>query len=265
MARTNSRIAVTTAATLAVSVLTAPAPTAAVQKQRCPLIFGHGGYPKGPDATVKDRIRQANNPSALRDMRRWGADGVEADVQLTKRGTKAVMWHNTTTNGLNGPRRAITDLYWKTGPGALKFRRISRGPYKGERVYTLRSWLDYAAKLRLIVLLEVKPMAKRILASKTYGKEAWRQLSGPILERQNDQPIMVYSFDPWIQEQLSKRHPSLLKDGHARWTDGVSWDEPPPGWKGNTTRWQSIFKLRPFSVMTNYPKQYRRWMERRCT
>ncbi|GAA4516169.1 glycerophosphodiester phosphodiesterase [Nonomuraea ferruginea] len=262
MARTRKITVATAAVVLTTSALTTPA--AAAKPPRCPLIFGHGGYPDNPGASLKDRIRQANNPSAVRHMRRSGAQGVEADVQLTKHGTKAVMWHNTTTNGLTGPRRAITDLWWSTGDGNLRSRRISRGPYKGEKVYTLRAWLQHVASVRMIALLEVKPQAKRVLASKAHSAAAWRELSYPLLERQDLQPIMVYSTDPWIQNQLAKRHPSLLKGEHARWTDSVVWDEPPPGWKGNTHRWQSILKLRPISIMTNYPLEYRRWLEGRC-
>ncbi|MFG1943860.1 glycerophosphodiester phosphodiesterase [Nonomuraea sp. NPDC048826] len=251
-------------AVMAGTALTATAASAA-KARRCPVVFGHGGYPEGPDASRKDRIRQANNPSAVKDMRRAGADGVEADVQLTRHGTKAVMWHNTTTNGLTGPRRAITDLWWKTGPDNLRDRRISRGPYKGERVYTLREWLDHARASRSFVLLEIKYQAREILASRQYGEAGWREISGPIRERQHRQPIMVYSTDPWIQSELERRHPELIKGPEARWTDGVAWDEPPPSWRGNQTRWQSILKLRPLSVMTNYPGAYRRWVAERCT
>lgn len=264
MARTNSRIAVTTAATLAVSVLIVPAPTAAAQKQRCPLIFGHGGYPKGPDATVKDRIRQANNPSALRDMRRWGADGVEADVQLTKEGTKAVMWHNTTTNGLTGKQQKITGIWWAYGAGNLSGRRIVRGPYKGERVYSLRQWLDHVRPLGLIALLEIKPETKAVLSNPKYAAQGWREISAPIRERQGKQRIMVYSTDPWIQSELAKRHPALLKGSAARWTDGVRWNEPVPSWKGNVPQWQAVLNQSPGSVMTNYPREYRAWLRGKC-
>ncbi|MDA0633542.1 hypothetical protein OUY22_08940 [Nonomuraea sp. MCN248] len=257
----HSGVAVTVVAVLAASASTVPA--AAAPRWRCPLIFGHGGYPKDPGATRKDRIRQANNPSAVRDLRRAGSDGVEADVQLTRNGTKAVMWHNTTTNGLTGRPRAITDLWWSNGPDSLKNRRIARGPYRGERVYTLNEWLSYAASTRTVALLEIKAEARRILAGR-HAAAGWREISGPILKRRNAQPIMVYSRDAWIQHELARRLPSLLKGSHARWTDSVVWDEPPPGWTGNVSRWQSILKLRPLSVMTNYPGQYRRWMAGRC-
>jgi glycerophosphoryl diester phosphodiesterase len=263
MARTSIGIVVTATAFLAASVLYAPGAAGARKALRCPLIFGHGGYPKGPDATRKDRIRQANNPTAVDHLRAMGADGVEADVQLTRNGSKAVMWHNHTTNGLTGPRRRITDLRWSTGPGSLSSRRVARGPYEGERVYTLREWLAHAAATHTLVLLEIKPQAKRILGSKAHAAAGWRQIVGPIRER-DGRDVMVYSTDPWIQDQLARRLPDHLRGPHARWTDGVDWDEPPPSWEGNIPRWTSILKLHPVSVMTNYPAEYRLWLADRC-
>lgn len=261
MARTHTGI-VLAAAVLAAGALAAPA--SARTAPSCPLVFGHGGYPANPGATAKDRIRQANNPSAVDDMKAWGADGVEADVQLTREGTKAVMWHNVTTNGLTGPNRPITGIWWTAGSDNLKARRIARGPYQGEKVYTLREWLDHVRDAGLIALLEIKPQTRAILADPAYSSAGWRELSGPILERQSRQRILVYSTDPWVQAELARRHPSLLKGSAARWTDSVVWDEPPPSWTGNTVRWQSILKLNPPSVMTNYPAEYRRWLRGRC-
>ena len=236
----------------------------AAERRPCPLVFGHGGYPGRPGATVKDRIRQPNHPRGLADHRRWGADGVEADVQLTRHGTKAVMWHNTTTNGLTGPRRRITELRWSTGPGNLRSRRISRGPYRGERVYTLRQWLDHARRLGLIALLEIKGEAKRILRDPAHAARGWREISRPIRERQRLQRILVYSRDPWIQRRLAERHPDILRGSAVVWTDGVRWDEPPPFWVANVPRWEAVLAKRPYGVLTNYPKQYRRWLTGEC-
>ncbi|WP_049569145.1 glycerophosphodiester phosphodiesterase [Nonomuraea sp. SBT364] len=249
--------------TVAVLAATALAPAAAAtgRPPACPLVFGHGGYPKNPGAAAKDLIRQPNHPSGVEDMRARGADGVEADVQLTRDGTKAVMWHNTTTNGLTGPNRKITDLWWAAGDGDLSSRRISRGPYTGERVHTLSEWLDHARAAGLIALLEVKRQAKPILER---SGEAWHELSGPILERQDTQRILLYSTDPWIQGELAERHPGLLRGSAVRWTDGVGWDEPPPGWRAQTPRWTKTLSRRPAGVLTDYPADYRRWLAGRC-
>lgn len=231
---------------------------------RCPLVFGHGGYPEGANGWAKDQMRQPNNPRGLNDQKSWGADGVEADVQLTKEGTKAVMWHNTTTHGLTGPQQKITDIWWTYGSGNLAARRITRGPYRGERVYTLRQWLDYARGLGLIALLEIKPETKAVLANPKYAAQGWKEISDPIRERQGRQRIMVYSQDPWIQSQLAKRFPGMLKGSAAQWTDSVHWTEPAPFWKGNVARWQAVLSKSPGSVMTNYTKEYRAWLRGKC-
>lgn len=231
---------------------------------RCPLVFGHGGYPEGANGWAKDQIRQPNNPRALNAHKSWGADGVEADVQLTKEGTKAVMWHNTTTNGLTGKQQKITGIWWAYGAGNLSGRRIVRGPYKGERVYSLRQWLDHVRPLGLIALLEIKPETKAVLSNPKYAAQGWREISAPIRERQGKQRIMVYSTDPWIQSELAKRHPALLKGSAARWTDGVRWNEPVPSWKGNVPQWQAVLNQSPGSVMTNYPREYRAWLRGKC-
>ncbi|WP_157530720.1 glycerophosphodiester phosphodiesterase [Microtetraspora niveoalba] len=230
----------------------------------CPLVFGHGGYPEGANGWAKDQMRQPNNVRGVDDQKAWGADGVEADVQLTKEGTKAVMWHNTTTHGLTGPQQKITDIWWTYGRGNLAGRRITRGPYKGERVYSLRQWLDHVRSRGLVALLEIKPETKSVLTDRRYAAKAWKEISDPIKERRGSQRIMVYSTDAWIQGELAKRHPGLLKGAAARWTDSVAWTEPVPSWKGNVSRWQAVLKQGARSVMTNYPKEYRAWLRGKC-
>ncbi|MFD0663554.1 hypothetical protein [Thermocatellispora tengchongensis] len=82
----------------------------------------------------------------------------------------------------------------------------------------------------LIALLEIKPRSRSVLADPALGARAWREISDPIRDRQDEQRIMVYSQDPWIQRELAARHPALLRGSAARWTDSVAWDEPvPPG------------------------------------
>ncbi|GLX00239.1 hypothetical protein Misp02_43250 [Microtetraspora sp. NBRC 16547] len=230
----------------------------------CPLVFGHGGYPEGADAWAKDQVRQPNNIRAVNDQKAWGADGVEADVQLTREGTKAVMWHNTSTNGLTGPKQNITDIWWAAGAGNLRDRRIARGPYKGEQVYSLRQWLDHVRSQGLIALLEIKPETRAILSAPAYSANAWKEISDPIKERQGSQRILVYSQDSWIQGELAKRHPTLLKGSAARWTDSVAWNEPAPAWSGNVLQWQAVLNQAPQSVMTNYTKDYRAWLKGKC-
>ena len=57
----------------------------------CPKVFVHGGYPSGAKPWERDQVRQSNHPRGLAYAKNLGAAGVEADVQLTKDGTKAVM------------------------------------------------------------------------------------------------------------------------------------------------------------------------------
>ncbi|MEV4223334.1 glycerophosphodiester phosphodiesterase family protein [Nonomuraea sp. NPDC049725] len=259
------------AASLAAISLTAVPPAAhagqsahAGSAVACPAVFGHGGYPSGANPWERDQIRQPNNVRAVNDQKSWGADGVEGDVQLTRNGTKAVMWHNTTTNGLTGTRVNITALWWAAGADNLRDRRIARGPYQGEQVYTLRQWLDHVRSRGLIALLEVKPEARTALSDPAYATAAWKEISDPIKERQATQRILVYSTDSWIQGELARRHPGLLKGSQARWTDGVGWEEPPPAWTGNISRWQSVLDQAPPSVMTNYTRDYRAWLNGKC-
>ncbi|MEV0972701.1 glycerophosphodiester phosphodiesterase [Microtetraspora glauca] len=238
--------------------------TAAAVLPSCPQVFGHGGYPEGANGWAKDQVRQPNNYRAVDAQKAWGADGVEADVQLTRQGTKAVMWHNTSTNGLTGGKQNITDIWWAAGTGNLKGRRITRGPYKGERVYSLREWLDHVRSQGLIALLEIKPETRSILSDPAYAAKAWKEISDPIKERQGSQRILVYSQDSWIQGELAKRHPGLIKGSAARWTDSVAWNEPVPAWSGNMVQWQAVLKQAPRSVMTNYTKDYRAWLKGKC-
>ncbi|MBD3138893.1 glycerophosphodiester phosphodiesterase [Microbispora bryophytorum] len=242
----------------------APAPASAEELPPCPLLIGHGGYPKSAGAKAKDVIRQPNVLRAVDDQASWGADGVEADVQLTRQGTKAVMWHNRTTNGLTGPRQEIREIGWADGPGDLRDRRVARGPYAGERVPTLREWLDHVRARGLIALLEIKKSAGPVLADPEHGTAAWREIVDPVVERQDEQPILVYSRDEWIEAGLADRLPDHLRGSAAKWADGVKWDEPPPPWQLNVPRWQAVFDRAPTSVMTSHTADYRAWLDGRC-
>ncbi|MET7466617.1 glycerophosphodiester phosphodiesterase family protein [Nonomuraea sp. NPDC005501] len=263
--RTKSACAASLAAiTLVAASPAAHAEAAGTRAAACPLVFGHGGYPTGASPWTRDQVRQPNNLRAVNDQKTWGADGVEGDVQLTKQGTKAVMWHNTSTNGLTGVTKNIPDIWWTAGSDNLRDRRIARGPYAGEQVSTLRQWLDHVRSRGLVALLEVKPEAKALLSSTAYATAAWKEISDPIKERQASQRILVYSQDSWIQAELARRHPGLLKGSEGRWTDSVGWEEPPPAWSGNVSRWQSVLAQAPKSVMTNYTKEYRAWLSGKC-
>ncbi|MEU8250055.1 hypothetical protein [Nonomuraea sp. NPDC048916] len=128
----------------------------------------------------------------------------------------------------------------------------------------LREWLGDVRSTGLIALLEIKPRMRDILADPARAAGAWKEISAPILERQGSQRILVYSTDAWIQGELTRRHPALLKGSAATWTDSAAWDEPAPDWRLNVPRWQEVLDQAPRSVMTNYTWDYRRWLAGRC-
>ncbi|MFC9491441.1 FG-GAP-like repeat-containing protein, partial [Streptomyces hydrogenans] len=210
----------------------------------CPAVFGHGGWPTEADGWQEDQIRAANHPRGLAQEKSWGAAGVEADLRLTKNGTKAVMWHNRTTYGLTGSSAPISELTWASGSNPLNGRTITRGPYAGETVYTFREWLDSAKALGMVVLVEVKPETKEILRSSdpSVRETAWSEVLDPIKERIASQEIMIYTHDADLELDLKDRIAaaglSKALTGHPAWYDAIGWQEPPPPASGNYAAWQ---------------------------
>ncbi|MGW0432368.1 glycerophosphodiester phosphodiesterase family protein [Micromonospora sp. NPDC003197] len=250
------------------TVVTPATPAAALPA--CPQIFGHGGYPTQANPWDRDQVRQPNHPRGLTAQKSWGASGVEADLQLTKNGTKAVMWHNTTTNGLTGTRKAITELWWATGSDMLKGRTISRGPYTGETVYTFREWLDAARARQMIALVEVKGEAKQSLlnADSTIKAAAWKEVIDPIKERIAGQEIMIYTHDTALKPELESRITAAglgaTLTNRPTWVDSVGWEEPPPAASGNYTKWQSTLNQGPKRIATSWTKDYKTWLAGKC-
>jgi glycerophosphoryl diester phosphodiesterase len=258
------RMAATVAVGLIGLVLAQPAAAAALPV--CPKVYGHGGYPTNGDPVALDKVRQPNNPKALQEHRSWGADGVEADIQLTRDGTKAVMWHNTTTGKLTGSSEPITALWWASGTNKLSGRRVEVGPYAGETVYTLREWLDAARASTMMAYLEVKGEARQSLLSSdaSIKARAWSELLDPIRERYMTQTITMYSNDSRIAAELNTRAQALgissVLTGRPKWTDSVAWQEPPVAWTNNVDKWVSVLESGPARVFTSYPREYRQWL-----
>ncbi|MFI1013194.1 glycerophosphodiester phosphodiesterase family protein [Streptomyces sp. NPDC020965] len=268
---------------LAVPVQAAPVPAAPVPAAPgakaalplCPTVFGHGGYPTGANPWDRDQVRQPNHPKGLAQQKGWGADGVEADLQLTKNGTKGVMWHNTTTNGLTGTRKPITELPWATGTDQLKGRAISRGPYTGEKVHTFREWLDSARSNNLIAMVELKGEAKQSLLNSDTAirATAWNEVVAPISERMASQKIMIYTRDAALKPELDQRirqaglAPALT--GFPAWVDGIGWEEPPPAASGNHTEWRAeLARLGSVTssarMATSWTKDFTAWLRGKC-
>jgi glycerophosphoryl diester phosphodiesterase len=240
----------------------------------CPAVFAHGGYPSGEQPWNDDRVRQPNNPTTLRFYRNQGATGVEADLQLTKNGTKAVMWHNKSTLALTGTKADVNTLWWATGADKLDGRTIEVGDFRGERVYTLRQFLDSARSTGMVPLLEVKSEAKQSLlhTDTAISNAAWAEVIDPVRERIASQEIMVYTHDTALAPELTKRFTdaglaAVVAGGPHRpvWPDSVSWQEPPPSWTGNQVSWQAALDKGPRRMATSWPKDMVSWLAGRCT
>ena len=239
----------------------------------CPEVFAHGGYPSGANPWDRDRVRQPNNPTALRDYKSQGAVGVEADLQLTRDGHKAVMWHNETTLALTGNKMRITDLWWDTGADKLSSRTIEVGPYRGEHVHTLRQFLDALYAEGMVPLIEIKPMAEQSLLNPdpAIRDGAWKEVLDPISERIDRQEIMLYTHDAALAGELASRaHAAgldqVIAGGPQRpvWPDTVAWEEPAPSWQGNEASWQAALDSHPRRIATSWVADLSTWLDARC-
>ncbi|MEU5087623.1 hypothetical protein [Streptomyces sp. NPDC021356] len=268
-------VAAASAVLLLCTAQASPAGAATTALPLCPTVFGHGGYPTGANPWDRDQVRQPNNPKGLAQQKSWGAGGVEADLQLTRDGTKGVMWHNTTTNGLTGTRKAITELWWATGADQLKGRTITRGPYTGETVYTFREWLDSAKSKNLTPLVELKGEAEQSLlnSDSAIRERAWAEVIAPISERIASQKIMIYTHDTALKPELDKRIKaaglSATLTGHPSWVDGIGWEEPPPAASGNYASWQAAWTrlgstTASVPVATSWTKDLTTWLQGKC-
>ncbi|WIV53276.1 hypothetical protein [Amycolatopsis nalaikhensis] len=270
-------LAAAVAAASFTGVATAQAAQAALPV--CPVIVSHGGYPTGANPWDRDQLRAPNNFKAVDTLIGQGSGGFEADVQLTKvavgsDGTvsgKAVMWHNTSTHGLDGVKKNITDIYWSSGSDKLQGRTLQWGPYKGEGIYSLRQWLDHVAAKGAYAELEIKSETKVFLVngSAAVKAKAWSEITDPVRERYQSQAITVYSHDPDIAAALKSRvaagtFPAVLGGGPS-WPDTVKWEEPPPSWSGNSASWQANLATAPKRVATSWTPDYKKWLAGRCS
>jgi hypothetical protein len=261
---------------VAIAVTSIPAAQAALPA--CPVIVSHGGYPTGADAWDRDQLRAPNNFKAVDTLIGQGSGGFEADVQLTKvaaqsDGTvsgKAVLWHNTSTWGLNGVKKNITDIYWSSGSDKLQGRTLQWGPYKGEGIYSLRQWLDHVKAKGAYAQLEIKAENRVFLidGSAAVKAKAWSEITDPVVERYRTQPITVYSHDAAIAAALKTRvadgtFPSVLGGGPS-WPDTVAWEEPAPSWTGNAAAWQKNLATAPLRVATSWTGDYKKWLAGKC-
>ncbi|NUR86711.1 MAG: hypothetical protein HOY71_21715 [Nonomuraea sp.] len=249
------------------SLLTGPA----AALPACPLIFGHGGYPTGANAWERDQVRQPNNPTAIAKYKGWGASGVEADLQLTRDGTKAVMWHNTSTWGLTGTKMNITSLWWASGADKLQGRTINRGIFQGETVHTFREWLASMKAHNMIGLVEIKPEARQSLlnSNATIKNRAWSEVLTPVKERYQGQEIILYSHDSAIAAELRARVPAAglpgkVLTGGPIWPEVTKWEEPPPSWTLNVNAWTTALNSGAKRIASDYTPQFASWLKGKC-
>ncbi|MEU6841741.1 FG-GAP-like repeat-containing protein [Streptomyces sp. NPDC046716] len=243
----------------------------------CPAVFGHGGYPTGDDAWARDQVRQPNHPTGLAQQKSWGAAGVEADLRLTRDGTKAVMWHNNTTRGLSGTKSDIAAMWWATGADQLKGRTIVTGPYKGETVYTFREWLDSAQSQQMAAFVELKKETEPVLlrGEASVREAAWNEVIAPIKESAARQKIQIYTQSDELRPELEKRVKAAglgaALDSYPRWIDDADfgWEEPaPPAYK-HYANWQ--YKLNKYGspvtavpMVTSWTSDFTSWLKGKC-
>ncbi|WP_327172102.1 FG-GAP-like repeat-containing protein [Streptomyces sp. NBC_01336] len=243
----------------------------------CPAVFGHGGYPDGADSYDRDQIRQPNHPTGLAQQKSWGASGVEADLRLTKDGTKAVMWHNNTTRGLTGNKFDIAEMRWATGADQLKGRKIAYGPYAGETVYTFREWLDSARSKQMAAFVELKKETKPLLlhGEESVSEAAWNEVIAPIAEKAATQRIMIYTLDDELRPELVKRVTAAglgaSLENYPHWIDDPEfhWEEPAPEASYHFAYWQ--YKLNKYGspvnsvpMATSWTSDFTTWLNGKC-
>ncbi|QLE71587.1 glycerophosphodiester phosphodiesterase [Streptomyces rectiverticillatus] len=179
---------------LSTLVLTAPharaaAPERAAAHTRVPLAIGHRGVPvQAPENTLASVDRAAE----------LGITWVENDVQRTKDGALIVMHDTTLVRTTDVKRRFPGRAPWKIADFTLaEIRKLDAGRwydrrFAGERVPTLRSYLQRVDRNKQKLLLEVKapelyPGIERQLASEL-------QRAGWLNARHVRSSLVVQSF-----------------------------------------------------------------------
>ncbi|RSM72296.1 hypothetical protein DMB66_06860 [Actinoplanes sp. ATCC 53533] len=236
-------------------VLAAQQPAAAAPN--CPLGYGHEPY-------EGDVMRQPNNAAAIRAQKNRGAKAVEGDLRFTSGYTKAVMWHNKSTWGLNysGSAQDIHSVSWTY----LKSLKIKPGQdFSDQGVMTFWAWVSEIKAQGLDGLVELKevpgnfveiakPLAKLGMADRikfystgadntnatnainalknAIGKEYWDSVDGRNYQM------------PWVATQVGQEGPN-------------TW------WANSASAWESTFANgRP--VVTNSIESYKTWTNGKC-
>lgn len=260
---------------LAVGITAVVLPSAIARAEdlpNCPEVWVHGGFP-GSDWR-SDKVRQPQNPKALRHYGGLGVTGAEVDIQLSKNGTKAFMWHNGSTYKLTGSNDPVNTLWWGDGENKLNDRTIEEGPFKGERLYSLRQYLDAAKSQGITPMIEIKSPAEQSLLNSDAAirTRAWSEVLDPIAERTGDQEIMLYTHSDTLKSELNSR---ILDAGLDEiipvspdkpvWPDVLPWTEPAQSYLGNVDSWTAALAKEPRRMATSWPAEMRAWLQGRCS
>lgn len=258
------------------SAATASASTARVTSETitCPEVFYHGGYPTARPGSATDQVRQPNNVQGLTYAKSVGAAGVESDLQLTRNGHIAVMWHNQTSGLLTGSTADVSDLWWSSGDNKLSGRRVARGPFKDSKLLTFEQYLDQAASRGLTPLVEIKSFSTKVLLASdaTIRDRGWKQIIDPIKQRIDSQEIMVSTQVESLKAPMRERFAAagiaqVYEAGpdRPRWPDTVGWNEPPPSYTGNIPSWTTALDEGHRRLATSWAADMVTWLEGRCS
>lgn len=260
---------------LAVGITALTLPSAFAQADdlpACPEVWVHGGFP-GSDPQ-SDRVRQPQNPKAMRHYAGLGVTGAEVDLQLSKNGTKAFMWHNTTTGKLTGSNDPVNTLWWGDGANKLNDRTITEGPFRGERLHSLRQYLDAAKTQGITPMIEIKYPAEQSLlhSNAEIRQRAWSEVLDPIAERTAGQEIMLYTHSDTLKSELNSRITDAgltqiipVSPDKPVWPDVLPWTEPADSYLGNVDSWEAALAKEPRRMATSWPAEMRAWLQGRCS
>lgn len=236
-------------------VLAAQAPAAAAPN--CPLGYGHEPY-------NGDIMRQPNNAPAMQAQKNRGAKAVEGDLRFTDGYTKAVMWHNKSTWGLNysGSAQDIHSVSWTY----LKSLKIKPGQdFSGQGVMTFWAWVSEIKAKNLNGLVELKEKPGNFV-----------EIAKPLAKLGMADRIKFYSTGADGTDATASINALKNAIGNEYWdsVDGVNYRMPwvatqvgqagPNTWfADNAAEWQSALNNnRP--VVTNAIEGYKAWANGKC-
>lgn len=236
-------------------VLAAQQPVAAAPN--CPVGYAHEPY-------ERDVMRQPNNAAAIRVQKNRGAKAVEGDLRFTKDSSKAVMWHNKSTWGLNysGTAQDIDSVTWTY----LKGLEIKPGQdFSGEGVMTFWAWVNELKAQNLDGLVELKVVPDKFV-----------EIAKPLAKLGMADRIKFYSTGAdntdatdaitELRNAIGKNHWDSVDDKNYKMPQvdtQVGQSGPNTWWADSASAWKTALDNgRP--VVTNKIEGYEAWAEGKC-